>query len=79
MTSQEHYATGHVRTGACRYEFDVRKRPGEPARVVINCHSPTGHCSRISVDEDDWPAFVSGFLQAVDEMSDRYDPLVASC
>ncbi|HVT12393.1 MAG TPA: hypothetical protein VHE55_09010 [Fimbriimonadaceae bacterium] len=78
MASQLIFPAARVGTG-CRYEFDVKKRPGEKSRVVINCYLPSGHCSRMTVEEEDWPAFVSGFLEAVEAMSDRYDPLTVSC
>jgi len=71
MTSQEQTANGWVRAGSCRYEFDVRKRPGERPRVEISCLSPTGNRSRISVDTADWPAFVAAFNEANDKMCDR--------
>lgn len=77
MTSQQSFPAARV--GTCgRYEFDVRKRPGERARVVINCVLPTGHCSRMTVEEEDWPAFLNGFLKAVEAMSGVRDPLSAN-
>lgn len=54
----------------CNYIFHVRKKPGEEASVVINCSWPTGHCSRITVHEDDWPHFIDGFLQAIRDKAD---------
>ncbi|HTQ11044.1 MAG TPA: hypothetical protein VMI31_13295 [Fimbriimonadaceae bacterium] len=69
MRSQEQTARAWLRAGSCRYEFDVRKRPGESARVVINCLSPTGNCSRISIDEEDWPAFAAAFAEANEAMT----------
>jgi len=71
MKSHEEASRGWVRAGAFRYEFDVRKRPGERARVVINCVSPTGNCCRMSVDEEDWPAFVAAFNVANESMTSR--------
>lgn len=76
MASQLFFPAARVGTSG-RYEFDVRKKPGERARVVINCVLPTGHCSRMTVEEEDWPAFVNGFLKAVEAMSGGLVPRIA--
>jgi len=69
MTLEDQITRGRIRAGACRYEFEVKKGDGEHTRVVINCFSSNGNCSRISVDEEDWPDFMAGFEEAAKAMS----------
>jgi len=58
-----------ARPGACRYEFGVKRRAGERARLIITCHLPSGLASRMDIDEADLPEFVRGFIDAVRPIS----------
>src|SRR5579862_3486530 len=64
MIAREQTRTESPKAGKYSYEFETRERPGERTCLVISCFSPSGNCSRITVEEDLWPAFARGFQLA---------------
>jgi len=62
------------RPGACHYEFEVKRKRGDRARLVIHCRMPSGLFSRMDVEEEDLSEFVRGFVGAVKEITGYPEP-----